>query len=90
MRRAAAAWPGARHRGRAGKAKNRLLVIAAIRTVAALVALALLPVLYRHDFLVLVALRPSLGVLTLTGTAGLIAISALLTWYVRRQPAQPR
>lgn len=65
IRRAATAWPGARPRGRAGKAKNRLLVIAAIRTIAALVALPLLPVLYRHDFLVLVALRPSLGVLLL-------------------------
>jgi membrane protein DedA with SNARE-associated domain len=40
-------------------------VVAAVRTLAALVALPLLPVLYRHDFLVLVALRPSLGILLL-------------------------
>lgn len=51
--------------GRAEKAKGGLLWVAAVRTVAALVALPLLPVLYRHDFLVLVALRPSLGVLLL-------------------------
>jgi membrane protein DedA with SNARE-associated domain len=42
-----------------------LLGLAAVRTIAALVALPLLPVLYEHDFLVLVALRPSLGVLLL-------------------------
>jgi membrane protein DedA with SNARE-associated domain len=27
--------------------------------------------------------------LTVIGTAGLIAISGLLTWYVRREPKQP-
>ena len=45
--------------------KHALLWVAAVRTIAALVALPLLPVLYRHDFLVLVALRPSLGILLL-------------------------
>lgn len=65
MLRAAAARPGTGDRDQAGTARNWLLVLAAIRTIAALVALALLPVLYRHDFLVLVALRPSLGVLLL-------------------------
>jgi hypothetical protein len=39
-------------------AKRALLWLAAVRTIAALVALVLLPVLYQHDFLVLVALRP--------------------------------
>lgn len=61
----AATRPGSRRRGRAAKAKDSLMWIAAIRTVAALVALPLLPVLYRQDFLVLVAMRPSLGVLLL-------------------------
>ncbi len=51
--------------GRPEAAKHSLLWVAAVRTVAALVALPLLPVLYKHDFLVLVALRPSLGVLLL-------------------------
>ena len=46
-------------------AKHALLGLAAVRTIAALVALPLLPVLYKHDFLALVALRPSLGVLLL-------------------------
>ena len=50
---------------RAKKAKHALLWLAAVRTIAALVALPLFPVLYKHDFLVLVALRPSLGVLLL-------------------------
>jgi membrane protein DedA with SNARE-associated domain len=45
------------------RAKRALLWIAAVRSIAAIVGLALLPVLYQHDFLVLVALRPSLGIL---------------------------
>jgi len=45
--------------------KHALLGVAALRTIAALVALPLMPVLYQHDFLVLVALRPSLGILLL-------------------------
>lgn len=57
--------PRAGERQRPQRAKRALLWLAAIRTVAALVALGLLPVLYRHDFLVLVALRPSLGILLL-------------------------
>lgn len=51
--------------GRPERAKRAQLWLAAVRTVAALIALALLPVLYRHGFLVLVALRPSLGILLL-------------------------
>jgi membrane protein DedA with SNARE-associated domain len=47
------------------KAKHALLWLAAFRTIAALVALPLLPVLSEHHFLVLVALRPSLGILLL-------------------------
>ena len=47
------------------RAKHALLWLAGVRTVAALVALPLLPVLYRHEFLVLVALRPSLGIILL-------------------------
>lgn len=54
-----------RKAGRPSRDKHALLVVAAVRTLAALVALPLLPVLYRHDFLVLVALRPSLGILLL-------------------------
>lgn len=50
---------------RPGTAKHALLWVAAVRTVMGLVALPLLPVLYKHDFLVLVALRPSLGILLL-------------------------
>jgi membrane protein DedA with SNARE-associated domain len=46
-------------------AKHALLVLAAVRTSAALVALPLVPLLYKQDFLVLVALRPSLGILLL-------------------------
>ena len=45
--------------------KHALLGLAAVRTIAALVALPLVPVLYQHDFLVLVALRLSLGILLL-------------------------
>jgi membrane protein DedA with SNARE-associated domain len=45
------------------RAKRALLWVAAARSIAALLALALLPVLYQHDFLVLVGLRPSLGIL---------------------------
>jgi membrane protein DedA with SNARE-associated domain len=55
-------------RGRAERpetAKHALLGIAAFRTIAALVALPLVPVLYKQDFLLLVALRPSLGILLL-------------------------
>lgn len=47
------------------KAKHALLWLAGVRTIAALVALPLLPVLSTHHFLVLVALRPSLGILLL-------------------------
>ncbi len=47
------------------RAKHALLGIAAFRTVTALVALPLVPVLYKQDFLALVALRPSLGMLLL-------------------------
>jgi membrane protein DedA with SNARE-associated domain len=52
-------------RDRPERAKRALLWMAAVRTIAGLAALVLLPVLSRHAFLVLVALRPSLGILLL-------------------------
>jgi membrane protein DedA with SNARE-associated domain len=65
VRRSAATPARTENPERPQRAKRALLWLAAIRTIAALVALGLLPVLYRHGFLVLVALRPSLGILLL-------------------------
>jgi membrane protein DedA with SNARE-associated domain len=66
---------------RSRRTKQGLLSLAGLRVGLALVALPLAPFLYRHDFLVLVLLRPSMAVLlagAILAREGYISIGAML------------
>ena len=75
-------------RERAKRSKQGLLVLAGVRLALGLVALPLVPVLYRHYFLALLALRPSFGVLlagAILARGGAVSLPAMLAVFIPLQ-----